>query len=137
MHAACISCKMSRSEIYASDISGANFICRTSLGDFSQVLLLLISLNLNLTKKMSLCYYFFNLSPQGFVFTGRDKPGSRPEFLPLTYLAKMLSDIESQGRVIPLHPAGKAFKEALGAGSKDVFFLLFFLPPGVLTPKQL
>ncbi|XP_027899108.1 gamma-secretase-activating protein isoform X2 [Xiphophorus couchianus] len=33
---------------------------------------------------------------KGFVFTGRDKPGSRPEFLPLTYLAKMLSDIESQ-----------------------------------------
>uniref|UniRef100_A0A3B5M8L1 Gamma-secretase-activating protein C-terminal domain-containing protein n=1 Tax=Xiphophorus couchianus TaxID=32473 RepID=A0A3B5M8L1_9TELE len=25
-----------------------------------------------------------------------NKPGSRPEFLPLTYLAKMLSDIESQ-----------------------------------------
>ncbi|XP_054910785.1 gamma-secretase-activating protein [Poeciliopsis prolifica] len=33
---------------------------------------------------------------KGFVFTGRDKPGFRPEFLPLTYLAKMLSDIESQ-----------------------------------------
>ncbi|PWA26125.1 hypothetical protein CCH79_00015195 [Gambusia affinis] len=33
---------------------------------------------------------------KGFVLTGRDKPGFRPEFLPLTYLAKMLSDIESQ-----------------------------------------
>ncbi|XP_014826309.1 PREDICTED: gamma-secretase-activating protein isoform X3 [Poecilia mexicana] len=33
---------------------------------------------------------------KGFVFAGQDKPGSRPEFLPLTYLAKMLSDIESQ-----------------------------------------
>ncbi|KAM4523511.1 gamma-secretase-activating protein isoform 1-T1 [Fundulus diaphanus] len=33
---------------------------------------------------------------KGFAFTGRDKPGFRPEFLPLTYLAKMLSDIESQ-----------------------------------------
>ncbi|XP_042367310.1 gamma-secretase-activating protein isoform X1 [Plectropomus leopardus] len=32
----------------------------------------------------------------GFAFTGRDKPGFRPEFLPLTYLAKMLSDIEEQ-----------------------------------------
>uniref|UniRef100_A0A3Q2P5M4 Gamma-secretase-activating protein C-terminal domain-containing protein n=1 Tax=Fundulus heteroclitus TaxID=8078 RepID=A0A3Q2P5M4_FUNHE len=33
---------------------------------------------------------------KGFAFTGRDKPGFKPEFLPLTYLAKMLSDIESQ-----------------------------------------
>ncbi|XP_022058583.1 gamma-secretase-activating protein [Acanthochromis polyacanthus] len=33
---------------------------------------------------------------QGFTFTGRDKPGFRPEFLPLTYLAKILSDIEEQ-----------------------------------------
>ncbi|KAM4712116.1 gamma-secretase-activating protein isoform 1-T1 [Anableps anableps] len=33
---------------------------------------------------------------KGFVFTGRDKPGFQPEFLPLTYLAKLLSDIESQ-----------------------------------------
>ncbi|KAG8005657.1 Gamma-secretase-activating protein, partial [Nibea albiflora] len=33
---------------------------------------------------------------KGFAFTGRDKPGFRPEFLPLTYLAKMLSDIEEQ-----------------------------------------
>ncbi|XP_027128268.1 gamma-secretase-activating protein [Larimichthys crocea] len=33
---------------------------------------------------------------KGFAFTGRDKPGFRPEFLPLTYLAKILSDIEEQ-----------------------------------------
>ncbi|XP_008399195.1 gamma-secretase-activating protein isoform X2 [Poecilia reticulata] len=33
---------------------------------------------------------------KGFVFAGREKPSFRPEFLPLTYLAKMLSDIESQ-----------------------------------------
>ncbi|KAM4569214.1 gamma-secretase-activating protein [Odontesthes bonariensis] len=33
---------------------------------------------------------------KGFAFTGRDKPGFRPEFLPLTYLAKTLSDIEAQ-----------------------------------------
>ncbi|XP_020499693.2 gamma-secretase-activating protein isoform X1 [Labrus bergylta] len=33
---------------------------------------------------------------KGFAFTGRDKPGFRPEFLPLTYLAKVLSDIEEQ-----------------------------------------
>ncbi|XP_032361247.1 gamma-secretase-activating protein isoform X1 [Etheostoma spectabile] len=33
---------------------------------------------------------------KGLVFTGRDKPGFRPEFLPLTYLAKILSDIEEQ-----------------------------------------
>ncbi|XP_074482333.1 gamma-secretase-activating protein [Sebastes fasciatus] len=33
---------------------------------------------------------------KGFAFTCRDKPGFRPEFLPLTYLAKMLSDIEEQ-----------------------------------------
>ncbi|XP_044199242.1 gamma-secretase-activating protein isoform X2 [Thunnus albacares] len=33
---------------------------------------------------------------KGFAFTSRDKPGFRPEFLPLTYLAKMLSDIEEQ-----------------------------------------
>lgn len=33
---------------------------------------------------------------KGFVFTGRENPSFRPEFLPLTYLAKMLSDIESQ-----------------------------------------
>ncbi|XP_040885965.1 gamma-secretase-activating protein isoform X2 [Toxotes jaculatrix] len=33
---------------------------------------------------------------KGFAFTGRDKPGFRPEFLPLTYLAKTLSDIEEQ-----------------------------------------
>lgn len=39
------------------------------------------------------------LPPQGFAFTGRDKPGFRPEFLPLTYLAKILSDIEEQGIV--------------------------------------
>ncbi|KAF7229102.1 gamma-secretase-activating protein isoform X1 [Nothobranchius furzeri] len=36
---------------------------------------------------------------KGFHFTGRDKPGFRPEFLPLTYLAKMLSDIEAKGSV--------------------------------------
>ncbi|KAK7913611.1 hypothetical protein WMY93_013822 [Mugilogobius chulae] len=34
---------------------------------------------------------------KGFAFSVRDKPGFRPEFLPLTYLAKMLSDIEEQG----------------------------------------
>lgn len=34
---------------------------------------------------------------KGFAFSGRDKPGFRPEFLPLTYLAKTLSDIEEQG----------------------------------------
>lgn len=33
---------------------------------------------------------------KGFAFTGGDKPGFRPEFLPLTYLAKVLSDIEDQ-----------------------------------------
>ncbi|XP_074554153.1 gamma-secretase-activating protein [Halichoeres trimaculatus] len=33
---------------------------------------------------------------KGFSSTGRDKPGFRPEFLPLTYLAKILSDIEKQ-----------------------------------------
>ncbi|XP_022605274.1 gamma-secretase-activating protein isoform X2 [Seriola dumerili] len=33
---------------------------------------------------------------KGFAFTSRDKPGFRPEFLPLTYLAKILSDIEEQ-----------------------------------------
>lgn len=33
---------------------------------------------------------------EGFAFTGRDKPGFRPEFLPLSYLAKILSDIEEQ-----------------------------------------
>ncbi|XP_038130660.1 gamma-secretase-activating protein isoform X2 [Cyprinodon tularosa] len=33
---------------------------------------------------------------KGFALTWRDKPGFKPEFLPLTYLAKMLSDIESQ-----------------------------------------
>lgn len=33
---------------------------------------------------------------KGFAFTGKDKPGFTPEFLPLTYLAKVLSDIEAQ-----------------------------------------
>ncbi|XP_044041604.1 gamma-secretase-activating protein isoform X2 [Siniperca chuatsi] len=33
---------------------------------------------------------------KGFAFTSRDKPGFRLEFLPLTYLAKILSDIEDQ-----------------------------------------
>ncbi|XP_041636582.1 gamma-secretase-activating protein isoform X2 [Cheilinus undulatus] len=33
---------------------------------------------------------------KGPAFTVRDKPGFRPEFLPLTYLAKILSDIEEQ-----------------------------------------
>ncbi|XP_069565334.1 gamma-secretase-activating protein isoform X1 [Brachyistius frenatus] len=33
---------------------------------------------------------------KGIAFTGRDKPGFRPEFLPLTHLAKILSDIEEQ-----------------------------------------
>ncbi|XP_029902094.1 gamma-secretase-activating protein isoform X2 [Myripristis murdjan] len=33
---------------------------------------------------------------KGFAFTVRDKPGFRPEFLPLTYLAKVLSDVEEQ-----------------------------------------
>uniref|UniRef100_A0A3B5A9P6 Gamma-secretase activating protein n=1 Tax=Stegastes partitus TaxID=144197 RepID=A0A3B5A9P6_9TELE len=35
---------------------------------------------------------------KGFAFTGTDKPGFRPEFLPLTYLAKILSDIEEQAQ---------------------------------------
>uniref|UniRef100_UPI0037E90EB2 gamma-secretase-activating protein n=1 Tax=Semicossyphus pulcher TaxID=241346 RepID=UPI0037E90EB2 len=35
---------------------------------------------------------------KGFAFTGRDKQGFRPEFLPLTYLAKILSDIEEQAQ---------------------------------------
>lgn len=30
---------------------------------------------------------------------GTDKPGFRPEFVPLTYLAKILSDIEEGGIV--------------------------------------
>lgn len=30
---------------------------------------------------------------------GTDKPGFRPEFVPLTYLAKILSDIEEEGIV--------------------------------------
>lgn len=34
---------------------------------------------------------------KGFAFSDREKPGFRPEFLPLTHLAKMLSDIEEQG----------------------------------------
>ncbi|KAM3587297.1 uncharacterized protein V6R79_001210 [Siganus canaliculatus] len=34
--------------------------------------------------------------PKGFAFTGQDKPGFKPEFLPLAYLAKMLSDIEEK-----------------------------------------
>nr|XP_043878765.1 gamma-secretase-activating protein isoform X1 [Solea senegalensis] len=33
---------------------------------------------------------------KGFAFTGRDKSSFRPEFLPLSYLAKVLSDIEEQ-----------------------------------------
>ncbi|KAM3858981.1 gamma-secretase-activating protein-like [Diretmus argenteus] len=33
---------------------------------------------------------------KGFTFTGPDKPGFTPEFLPLTHLAKTLSDIEDQ-----------------------------------------
>ncbi|XP_061922565.1 gamma-secretase-activating protein isoform X1 [Entelurus aequoreus] len=33
---------------------------------------------------------------KGFAFTGRDKAGFRPEFLPLTHLAKVLSDVEEQ-----------------------------------------
>ncbi|XP_041833881.1 gamma-secretase-activating protein isoform X2 [Melanotaenia boesemani] len=33
---------------------------------------------------------------KGFAFNGRDEPGFRPEFLPLTYLAKVLSDVEAQ-----------------------------------------
>lgn len=33
---------------------------------------------------------------KGFTFSSRERPGFRPEFLPLTYLAKMLSDIEEQ-----------------------------------------
>lgn len=44
----------------------------------------------------SFCFF---LPLQGFAFTSRDKPGFRPEFLPLTYLAKILSDIEEQGSV--------------------------------------
>lgn len=41
---------------------------------------------------------------QGFAFSGRDKPGFRPEFLPLTYLAKILSDIEEQGMCVCFPP---------------------------------
>ncbi|KAM9705118.1 gamma-secretase-activating protein isoform 2-T2 [Menidia menidia] len=37
-----------------------------------------------------------NNKQKGFAFTDRDKPAFRPEFLPLTYLAKILSDIEAQ-----------------------------------------
>lgn len=48
------------------------------------------------TKKSTVVFLFF---PQGFASTGRDKPGFRPEFLPLTYLAKILSDIEEKGSV--------------------------------------
>ncbi|KAF0029669.1 hypothetical protein F2P81_018774 [Scophthalmus maximus] len=33
---------------------------------------------------------------KGFASTSRDKPGFRPDFLPLTYLAKILADIEEQ-----------------------------------------
>ncbi|KAM9328175.1 gamma-secretase-activating protein isoform 2-T2 [Pholidichthys leucotaenia] len=33
---------------------------------------------------------------KGFAFSSTDKPGFRPEFLPLTYLAKILSDIEEK-----------------------------------------
>nr|XP_061817418.1 gamma-secretase-activating protein-like isoform X3 [Nerophis lumbriciformis] len=33
---------------------------------------------------------------KGFAFSGRDKAGFRPEFLPLTHLAKVLSDAEEQ-----------------------------------------
>ncbi|XP_029351169.1 gamma-secretase-activating protein isoform X2 [Echeneis naucrates] len=33
---------------------------------------------------------------KGFASTSTEKPGFRPEFLPLTYLAKVLSDIEEQ-----------------------------------------
>ncbi|XP_005455695.1 gamma-secretase-activating protein isoform X1 [Oreochromis niloticus] len=33
---------------------------------------------------------------KGLAFTGKDKPGFRPEFVPLTYLAKILSDIEEE-----------------------------------------
>lgn len=36
---------------------------------------------------------------QGFALTGRDDSSFRSEFLPLTYLAKLLSDIEEQGSV--------------------------------------
>nr|XP_023009084.1 gamma-secretase-activating protein isoform X1 [Maylandia zebra] len=34
---------------------------------------------------------------KGLAFMGTDKPGFRPEFVPLTYLAKILSDIEEGG----------------------------------------
>lgn len=36
---------------------------------------------------------------QGFALTDRDDSSLRSEFLPLTYLAKLLSDIEEQGGV--------------------------------------
>lgn len=45
---------------------------------------------------------------QGFAFTGRDKADFGTEFLPLTYLAKVLSDIEEQGNVGADIPAGFA-----------------------------
>ncbi|KAJ0012449.1 hypothetical protein NQD34_016783 [Periophthalmus magnuspinnatus] len=41
---------------------------------------------------------------KGFALSGRERPGFRPEFLPLTYLAKMLSDIEEQGTVLCTNP---------------------------------
>lgn len=45
------------------------------------------------------CSVFSCLPLQGFAFTGTDEPGSRANFLPLTYLANLLSDIEKQGSV--------------------------------------
>lgn len=64
-----------------------------------------------------LCFCF-SLPPQGFAFTGRDKPGFRPEFLPLTYLAKILSDIEEQGSVwtcvcVCVYPAFGGLRQSL------------------------
>ncbi|XP_055367500.1 gamma-secretase-activating protein isoform X2 [Betta splendens] len=37
-----------------------------------------------------------NNKNKGFASSGRDNPGFRPDFLPLTYLAKILSDIEAK-----------------------------------------
>ncbi|XP_061524355.1 gamma-secretase-activating protein isoform X7 [Phycodurus eques] len=51
--------------------------------------------NKNKTQKVSRLFPLVLL--QGFAFTGRDKASFRTDVLPLTYLAKVLSDIEEQG----------------------------------------
>lgn len=66
----------------------------------------------------------FLFFPQGFPSTGRDKPGFRPEFLPLTYLAKILSDIEEKGSMcvcVVLYPAWFRYStEAFGGLRQNV-----------------